>query len=175
MNAGGRYGSVADRLVGALVAAPGEVPRWMSASELGLAYRRSNLVDGRPLLLSATFALDSGRPERLAERRRTILAEKSATQPLRAWSAGCVFKNPGGSSAGFLIDQAGLKGLRVGGAVVSTKHANFIVNSGGATAGDILQLIDLVVERVYDAFGIRLELEIEVWANGEERKDHGRA
>jgi UDP-N-acetylmuramate dehydrogenase len=175
MNAGGRYGCVADRLAGALVAMPGEMPCWMDASELGLAYRRSNLVDGRPFLLSATFDLESARPERLLQRRRSILAEKSATQPLRAWSAGCVFKNPRGSSAGFLIDKAGLKGLRVGGAVVSTKHANFIVNSGGATATDVLQLIGLVVERVYDAFGVRLELEIEVWADNLEREHYGRA
>jgi UDP-N-acetylmuramate dehydrogenase len=82
-----------------------------------------------------------------------------------ARSAGCVFKNPEGTSAGYLIDQAGLKGTSVGGAVVSHKHANFIVNRGDASATDVMGLIDLVRDRVQEKFGIHLELEIEVWTD----------
>lgn len=163
MNAGGRYGSIGDCLVGALVALPAQPPRQVPAAELGLGYRASNVRDGRPLLLSATFELERAPLRELRERRRAILAEKHAAQPVEAWSAGCVFKNPPGDSAGRLIDTAGLKGTRVGGALVSPKHANFIVNCGNATATDILQLITLVVQRVHDAHGVCLGLEIEVW------------
>jgi len=175
MNAGGRHGCIADRLVSAIVAFPGEAPRWVRAAELGLTYRGSSLIDGRPFLLSATFELENAPPRRLQERRRRIVAEKRAAQPMGARSAGCVFKNPPQASAGLLIDQAGLKGTRIGGAAVSHKHANFIVNRGDATARDILRLIELVVERVYEAFGVRLELEIEVWTDDEERSRYGRA
>jgi UDP-N-acetylmuramate dehydrogenase len=92
-----------------------------------------------------------------------------------ARSAGCVFKNPPGQSAGRLIDLAGLKGERVGDAVVSHKHANFIVNRGQATAGQILELIERVRSRVDDRFGVHLELEIEVWADQDERGQHEQA
>ena len=78
-------------------------------------------------------------------------------------SAGCVFRNPPGDSAGRLIDQAGLKGTRVGGAEVSTVHANFIVNTGNAAGNDILQLIDKVRTTVRNASGVELELEVEIW------------
>ncbi|MBM4032634.1 MAG: UDP-N-acetylmuramate dehydrogenase [Planctomycetes bacterium] len=189
MNAGGRYGRVANTLVGAMVARFDSsasdlnqqseirnqksemVPYWVDTAELGLDYRYSIVPKAGLVLLSATFQLDKAAPRQLAERRLGILAEKHATQPMDALSAGCVFKNPPtGKSAGWLIDQAGLKGARVGGAVVSHKHANFIVNGRNATARDILQLIDIVVKRVLDRFGIELELEIEVWTNNEERR-----
>jgi len=176
MNAGGRYGCIADHLVGAMVILPEGRPHWVDAAGLGLTYRGSCLVDGCPFLLSATFELDAARPRRLQERRRSIVAEKRATQPVDARSAGCVFKNPPGQSAGRLIDQACLKGTRVGGAVVSHKHANFIVNHGNAAASDILNLIDVVVGRVEDLYDVRLELEIEVWDDGEEGgQPHGTA
>ena len=190
MNAGGRDGVIADHLVSAVVAFPGQRPHGVSAGELDLAYRGSRLRGGRPLLLSATFELDRGSSPAIERRRREILARKRASQPTRAWSAGCVFKNPpGDKSAGQLIDECGLKDTRVGGAVVSPKHANFIVNRGGATAADILRLIDLVAQRVSAEHGIELELEIEIWddvprqalgasslSNGEERSgDDGRA
>jgi UDP-N-acetylmuramate dehydrogenase len=165
MNAGGRYGTIGERLVSAVVAFPGRPPRWMPAGELGLGYRESSLIDGRPFLFSATFELDLAPPRRLQEQRRFILAEKRASQPMDARSAGCVFRNPEGTSAGYLIDQAGLKGTEVGDAVVSPKHANFIINRGHATATQIQELIALVIERVQEKFGIRLELEIEVWTD----------
>jgi UDP-N-acetylenolpyruvoylglucosamine reductase len=92
-----------------------------------------------------------------------IQREKSAVQPLSARSAGCVFKNPKGASAGKLVEECGLKGLRVGNAEVSTLHGNFIVNRGGATALDVHELIDRVREGVERRAGVRLSLEVEVW------------
>jgi len=176
MNAGGRHGAIADRLASAVVAFPGQGPQWASAQDLGLAYRTSNIHGGRPLLLSASFELGRATSGEIRRRCREILDEKRASQPVRAWSAGCVFKNPPGDSAGRLIDAAGLKGLRVGGAEVSPKHANFIINRGHATASDILRLIAAVVQRVHQEHGVRLELEIQVWAEEEEERSfHGRA
>ncbi len=88
---------------------------------------------------------------------------KKAGQPLSHQSAGCVFKNPRGMSAGMLIDQAGLKGTRVGQAEVSDRHANFIIANPSATSDDVLKLIDVVRERVAERLGVDLEREIEIW------------
>lgn len=174
MNAGGRHGAIADRLASAVIAFPGQRPHEVGAGRLGLAYRQSNVRGGLPLVLSASFHLGRASSSALRARRDEILAEKRASQPMRSWSAGCVFKNPPGDSAGRLIDACGLKGAREGGALVSRKHANFIVNRGDATASDILCLIDRVSQRVEDEHGVRLELEIEVWGDAE-RSCHGRA
>jgi len=164
MNAGGRHGTIGERLVGAMVACPDAGVRWVEAGDLGLSYRGSSVVEGSPVVLSATFELERAAPRGLQARRRSITAEKRAAQPMGARSAGCVFKNPPGQSAGRLIDQACLKGTSVGDAAVSHKHANFIVNRGKARASDILDLIGLVRDRVLDRFGVCLELEIEIWA-----------
>ena len=91
-----------------------------------------------------------------------MLARRNATQPLRLPSCGSVFRNPPGDHAGRLIESAGLKGSRIGGAVVSEKHANFIVNDGDATAADVEQLIERVRTEVEKASGVRLELEVRV-------------
>lgn len=176
MNAGGRHGVIADHLVSAVVAFPGQRPHGVSARELGLAYRSSTLRGGAPLLLSASFELGRGSSRALRQRRIEILARKRASQPMRAWSAGCIFRNPPGErSAGWLIDACGLKSARIGGAAVSHKHANFIINRGGATATDILRLIDLVAQRVREEHGVELELEIEIWDDEERSADDGRA
>lgn len=163
MNAGGRAGAIADHLVCARVAFPGGLPRELDARDLGLGYRTSYLIDGRPCLLSATFELERAPRARLRKTRQNLVAQKCASQPVDAYSAGCIFRNPPGKGAGQLIDQAGLKGCAVGGAVVSDLHANFIVNRRDATATDILDLIDIIVERVHEAHGVRLELEVKVW------------
>lgn len=163
MNAGGRGGSIGDRLISARVAFPGGLPREMAAADLGLGYRTSYLVDGLPCLLSATFQLDPASPDHLERTRRALILEKRKKQPMHEPSAGCVFKNPPGLSAGELIDTAGLKNETVGGAAVSDVHANFIVNRGGATASQVLELIELIVERVWKVHTVRLELEVKVW------------
>jgi UDP-N-acetylmuramate dehydrogenase len=94
-----------------------------------------------------------------------VLAEKSQGQPLKAASAGCVFKNPaGGPPAGQLIEELGFKGRRVGGAEVSQAHANYIVNAGGARCSDVLELVDAIREAAVKTRGVELELEIEIWS-----------
>jgi UDP-N-acetylmuramate dehydrogenase len=96
---------------------------------------------------------------------RVCNEKRRASQPLNQKSAGCIFKNPAGGSAGKMIDELGLKGHRVGGAMVSDRHANFFVNAGDANCGDMLKLIDDVRERVRAAYGIELENEVIVWQN----------
>jgi UDP-N-acetylenolpyruvoylglucosamine reductase len=96
---------------------------------------------------------------------RVCNEKRRASQPLNQRSAGCIFKNPPGGSAGRMIDELGLKGFRVGGAMVSDRHANFFVNAGHATCADMLGLIGAVRERVRQAYGVELENEVIVWQN----------
>jgi UDP-N-acetylmuramate dehydrogenase len=165
MNAGGRFGSVSDALL-EVTGVDGDGNRFRRfIHEDDMGYRRS--VFGGTLVTGAVFRRDpSLSRDELATRFREAMDWKRATQPLSAQSAGCIFKNPGGTqgpSAGQLIDEAGLKGLRVGGASVSTLHANFIVNEGGATATDVHALIAEIRHRVHAAHGVHLELEVQVW------------
>ena len=163
MTAGGRFGCVADGLVEVTgVDAQGALfRRILQAGDLG--YRSSPF--GGCLVTGAVFRRD---PAQTTETGRRLYDQamtwKRASQPLQAKSAGCMFKNPpDGRSAGRLIEEARLKGLRVGGAQVSTQHANFIVNLGDATAADVLALIARVQEGVRAAHGVDLELEVQVW------------
>ncbi len=125
------------------------------------AYRQSSLDE--LAILSAEFQLDEEDPEQLTKRMQQQWIVKKASQPLGHQSAGCIFKNPRGMSAGMLIDQAGLKGTRIGGAEVSDRHANFIIAETGASSQDVSRLIELVRSRVADRLGIELETEIQVW------------
>ena len=161
MNAGGKHGCIASVLRSVTTLDRYGLVRERTPKKLGLGYRRSRLR--AEIGVCATFELVEKDTMEIARARLSVLEDKAKTQPLAAWSAGCIFKNPEGRSAGELIDQAGLKGERVGRAVVSTKHANFIVNEGGATARDIRALIGRVRRRVRKASGIDLELEIELW------------
>lgn len=129
--------------------------------ELVFAYRESSLDE--LAILSAEFELEAEDSEELTKRMQQQWIVKKASQPLGHQSAGCIFKNPRGMSAGMLIDQAGLKGTRIGGAEVNDRHANFIVAEPGAASQDVLRLIELVRSRVADRIGIELELEIQVW------------
>ncbi len=138
--------------------------RRLAAADVKYGYRFAEFPVGAPFAVTEVAlrlaGSDAGRVRSLTEEYK---AQRGATQPLGAASAGCVFKNPPeGSSAGELIDKAGLKGLRRDGAAVSTKHANFIVNEGGAAAADIHGLIEEVREAVRSRFGVMLELEIEL-------------
>jgi UDP-N-acetylmuramate dehydrogenase len=130
-------------------------------AELHFAYRESSLDE--LVILDAEFELEKDDPTELTKRMQKQWIVKKAAQPLGHQSAGCIFKNPRGISAGMLIDQAGLKGSRSGGAEVSERHANFIVAAPGATSQDVLKLIELVRDRVADRFGVELETEIEIW------------
>jgi|SRR6185295_2511951 len=129
--------------------------------ELVFAYRESSLDE--LVILSAQFQLEPDDPEDLTKRMQKQWIIKKASQPLSHQSAGCIFKNPRGMSAGMLIEQAGLKGTRVGQAEVSERHANFIIASPSAASDDVLKLIDEVRARVLERLGIELETEIEVW------------
>jgi len=127
-------------------------------------YRGSNLEGC--VALSATVGLVPGDPERIRALMEEYRAQRRARQPQTGRSAGCVFKNPPGTSAGRLIDQAGLKGLAVGDAQVSTVHGNFLVNRGHATPAQFAELMALVRERVWAIHGIELEPEVEIWGRG---------
>lgn len=160
MNAGGKQGEVSDHLA-AVTVADAAGTRRLDKAACGFAYRKSGLKD--LTVVSAEFALSPGDPEALREKARGIKDAKRATQPLEDASAGCIFQNPPGDSAGRLIEAAGLKGAMEGGAQVSPLHANFIVNLGGATADDIERLIDRVRDGVRRAQGAVLELEVVRW------------
>jgi UDP-N-acetylmuramate dehydrogenase len=129
--------------------------------ELRFAYRWSNLDD--PVLLSAEFELETDADDAIVKRMRKAWIQRKASQPLSFQAAGRIFKNPRGLSAAGLIEQAGLAGTRVGGAELSERHANFIVVQAGASARDVLRLIDLIRSRVQERFPVDLELEISVW------------
>ena len=163
-NAGAHGSDVASRLQGALVYETGRGERWREAPELDYAYRHSRLkarADKRFFIMRAQFRLPRDRPELIQARMDDNSDYRRRTQPPGA-SLGSIFKNPPGDYAGRLIEAAGLKGLRYGSARVSPVHANFFVSAGaGATAGDYCELIRLVRERVAEAFGLRLELEIQ--------------
>jgi UDP-N-acetylmuramate dehydrogenase len=141
-----------------------------TASEMGFGYDRSRLQDTGEVLLSATFRVSPGDPAALRAVARASLAYRKQTQPLETPSAGCIFQNPAPGrdnvpeglpwSAGALVDRAGLKGLTMGGARVSSTHGNFIVNDGSATATDIQRLIQHCRAAVRDRFGVDLREEI---------------
>jgi UDP-N-acetylmuramate dehydrogenase len=160
-NAGGRGGDIGQWTQHAtLMTRAGEIIE-RKREEMVFAYRQSSLDE--LVILQAQFRLDRDNPEELTKRMQKQWILKKASQPLDHQSAGCIFKNPRGMSAGILIEQAGLKGKRVGAAEVNDRHANFIVAHEGCTSNDILSLIDQIREGVQDRLGIELELEIEIW------------
>lgn len=161
MNAGVHDREVKDTLLAILfMDAAGELHTRASA-ELEFHYRGLDLPAGS-VICSADFAVTRDEPARVKERMMALLDRRKSTQPLTLPNAGSVFKNPPGDYAGRLIEQAGLRGARMGGAGVSEVHANFIVNLEGARASDILGLIRMVQERVEARKGIRLETEVRV-------------
>jgi UDP-N-acetylmuramate dehydrogenase len=163
MNAGAQGGCTAEWLESVLVLdpqRPGE-PFRLTAAALGFDYRHSRLQQEPLLVLSARFSLEPGHdPAAVTAGTSANLHSRTSTQPYQQPSCGSVFRNPEPRKAGQLIESLGLKGSRIGGAEVSTLHANFIVNTGGATAADIDALISLVRERVLAAEGIDLHPEV---------------
>ena len=137
--------------------------RILSGEEMQFSYRHSILEDTGDIVISADFALTKGEPETIKARMKELIGKRSASQPLDLPSAGSAFKRPVGGYAAALIDQAGLKGYQVGDAAISSKHAGFAVNLGGATASDVKQLLQQVSDKVYDQSGIRLEPEVRIW------------
>ena len=161
MNAGGAFGDIGSIVESVVLMDVDGVTFVRQRGELAFGYRSTNITS--KVILGAEFRLTEDDPHRILNQVKQIWIHKKNTQPLGKGSAGCVFKNPRGMSAGALIDKSGLKGHRMGGAVVSEKHANFIVADPGARASDVLKLINLVRETVYKRFEVYLELEIEVW------------
>lgn len=160
-NAGGHSGDIGQYLksVEVLTATGERCTR--SEDDLAFGYRQSSVTD--LAILEAVFELPSDDPEEITRRMRKLWIMKKATQPLAFQSAGCIFKNPRGLSAGTLIERSGLKGTRIGQAEISDRHANFIVTYPGATARDVLALIELAKTKVAREHGVDLELEIEIW------------
>jgi UDP-N-acetylmuramate dehydrogenase len=130
-------------------------------NELVFAYRESSLDE--LVILSAQFELEKEDPVVVTKRMQKQWIVKKANLPMAHENTGCIFKNPRGMSAGMLIDQCGLKGEQVGGVEVSQRHANFFVAKPGATAKDVLQLVDMVRNKVAERMGVELESEIEIW------------
>ena len=161
MNAGGAFGDIGNCVASVdVMSSEGQIfTRYRD--DLAFAYRSTNITS--TFILSADFEMTEDDPHRILKVVKQIWIYKKNTQPLAQRNAGCIFKNPRGLSAGALIDQAALKGKRVGGAVVSDKHANFILAEPGTKASDILKLINIIRETVYKKFEVYLELELEVW------------
>jgi len=129
--------------------------------DMSFGYRHSSLDE--LVVLEASFKLEEDDPEELSKRLQKQWILRKAGQPMGHQCAGCVFKNPRGMRAGELIEQAGLKGTRIGGAVVSDRHANFIIAEPECTSADVLRLIDLVRVQVADRLGVDLEVELDIW------------
>ncbi len=161
MNAGGAFGDIGSAVHCVTVMDTNGQVYVRERDDLVFGYRKSNI--SARFILSATFELSQDDPTRVANKVKEIWMFKKNSQPLADHSAGCIFKNPRGLSAGALIDQAGLKGSIVGGAEVSSKHANFITAKKGSKAADILTLIEQVRTRVQDKFDVTLETEVVIW------------
>ena len=160
MNAGAYDGEMSKVVKSVRVMdASGEVSE-LSAGELDFGYRHSALQGSGKIVTSVTVELAAGDKQAIAEKMADFSNRRITKQPLELPSAGSMFKRPPGYFAGTLIDQTGLKGYTVGGAQVSTKHAGFVVNIGGATAADVLQLISDVQAKVFAAHGVHLEPEV---------------
>ena len=163
MNAGAYGGEISQICRSVTVMDRNGKTRQLSREEMDFGYRHSILEESGEIVVSAVFGLAQDSPEAVKARMRQLQAKRSASQPLDLPSAGSAFKRPVGGYAAALIDQAGLKGYRVGNAAISGKHAGFAVNLGGATAHDVKELLTQVSDRVFAASGIRLEPEIRIW------------
>jgi len=155
----GAHGAAICEFVTELELAREDGTGWVPIADIPHGYRHCDLPAGS-IALSARFSFSPDDPEKIKARRIECIAQRRNSQPVGQRSAGCVFRNPPGSSAAALVDAAGLKGRRRGGAEISQKHANFIVNRADATASDVVGLIDEMRRQVEDETGIRLETEI---------------
>ncbi len=161
MNAGGNFGDFGAAVESVtLMDSEGNIFE-KSKPELVFDYRRTNIT--AKFILNARLKLNSADSEQIMRTVKEIWIYKKNNQPLNTKNSGCIFKNPKGGSAGALIDRAGLKGLQIGGAVVSEKHANFIIAEKGCKSRDVMRLIEAIKQRVKEQFDTELELEIEVW------------
>ena len=157
----GAYGSeMKDILLSAQVLTEDGSQREVSAGELELGYRTSSILRNGWIVLGVRLRLQKGDPETIGQRVRELTAARKAKQPLEYPSAGSTFKRPEGFFAGKLIQDAGLKGFQIGGAQISEKHSGFVINRGGATASDVMELCRQVSEKVKAQSGVELEMEV---------------
>ena len=161
MNAGAYGGELKD-VITEVTALCEDGVRRLTVEEAQLGYRDSYFARSGAIVLSAAVRLQPDNPEAIRSRMDELMARRKTTQPLEYPSAGSTFKRPVGNFAGSLIEKTGLKGMTVGGAQVSEKHAGFLINVGGATCADVLALIEQVQEKVYEASGVRLEPEVKI-------------
>ena len=161
MNAGAYGGELSQVVREAMVLMDGRV-QTLSREELAMGYRTTRVLREGGIVLSAVLDLKEGDAPQIAATMDDLNRRRREKQPLSFPSAGSTFKRPEGYFAGALIEQAGLKGYAIGGAQVSEKHAGFLINRGGATASDLLRLIEYVQARVYAQSGVRLETEVRI-------------
>ena len=163
MNAGAYDGEIKFVLEKArIISKDGTQDRYMTADELDMGYRHTALHESGDIAVEAVFKLEEGNAEEIKAKIADLTARRNSKQPVQFPSAGSFFKRPVGYFAGKLVQDAGLKGLTVGGAQVSELHSGFVINIGGATATDILQLMEIVQQTVMDKFGVMLEPEVRI-------------
>ncbi|HEY3250426.1 MAG TPA: UDP-N-acetylmuramate dehydrogenase [Ignavibacteria bacterium] len=159
MNAGCYGGETAEFVTHVTLVRNGKLMA-QSKQQCEFGYRKSNLKG--TVILEAKFKLPEGNKEETSKKRRELLLQRNEAQPVEIPNAGCVFKNPKGHHAAILIQECGLKGLTYGGAMVSPKHANFIVNVNNATASDVVELVRIIRKKVHEKTGIELDMEVKL-------------
>lgn len=164
MNAGA-YGGEMKQVVQEVIVLTEDGIRHIPGAECAFGYRKSAFSDGKTVILCAKLHLKKGDPAQIRDKMAELMAKRKASQPLEYPSAGSTFKRPEGYYAGTLIQETGLKGLTVGGAQVSEKHAGFVINTGGATCADVMALIAQVQDRVMQRSGVHLEPEVRIIEN----------
>ncbi|SFA75447.1 MULTISPECIES: UDP-N-acetylmuramate dehydrogenase [unclassified Bacillus (in: firmicutes)] len=163
MNAGAHGSDISKILVKALVLFEDGKIEWLSNEEMEFSYRSSVLQKKRPgMVLEAVFRLEEGEKETIVAEMQKNKDYRKETQPWNYPCAGSIFRNPLPNYAGQLVESAGLKGHSIGGAKISEMHGNFIVNTGGATAQDVLALIQHVKDTVFSQYGVKMETEVEI-------------
>ena len=163
MNAGAYGGEIKDVLysVRSMNKQGGDITE-TPAADIEIAYRNTAFMKNDRIITSAIFKLREGNPEEISAKMEELMGKRKNSQPLEYPSAGSTFKRPVGGYAAALIDQSGLKGTAVGGAEVSTKHAGFVINKGGATFSDVMALMEIIKNTVYEKHGIELHPEVEI-------------
>ncbi len=159
MNAGAYGGEMSGVVESAISLSNGKI-RERKINELALSYRHSIYTDNNEIIVGVTFKLEKGNMEEIEEQMNTLMQKRKTSQPLEYPSGGSTFKRPEGYYAAALIDECGLKGLSVGGAEVSRKHAGFVINRENATCSDVLALVEKIKESVFEQKGVKLETEI---------------
>lgn len=161
MNAGAYGGEIKDVLISCTVLKDSKIVT-LTNEEAGFAYRNSKIMAEKMIVLEAVFKLEKGNKDEISAKMKELNFQRNSKQPVELPSAGSTFKRPEGYFAAKLIDDSGLRGFSVGNAQVSPKHCGFVVNNGGATASEVLELINKVTEVVYDKFGVKLEPEVRI-------------